>query len=220
MEYPEKSKELPKQSNLLQVWLVDDDIDLCEAYYEYLSDFFCVSQRFQSSREALETLRKSSPQNIPDLVIVDRLMPEMDGLSLSKEIAKLRLPVAILMVSGDEHPVSEDEAESLNIIGMLQKPCSPVAILKAIQNYGSFKKVCESIWSETLNLCRRSIPDWEFFLGHHADIEKAFHAPTRKKASVETAIRHLEAEIRERSIRIPPDSNLLQLLEEFRKMVG
>lgn len=200
----------------LRVWLVDDDIDLCDAYVDYLSEFFEVSAVFNESFFALNTLSKALPKEIPDVIVVDRSMTDMDGIHLSREITQMRLSVGILMVSGIENTLSRKEADDLNIFGVLQKPCSPALICDAIHDYDRFKKICEQIGAEILKLCRNSKRDWEFFLGQHADLEKAFNTPIRTKLGLSITIQEIENRIKTEKIKIPNDSSLPWLFEQFR----
>lgn len=221
VEYPEKSKISNLNMKNLKVWIVDDDPDLNEVYVEYLSEFFDVSRGFCSPKEAILTLKNIPSHEMPDLMMVDQMMPEMDGLTLCQEISKLRVPVAILMISGMDSGVSAQDAELLNIVGVLRKPCPSRRIYEEIYRYGAFKTLCKEISSEILTLCRNGNRaeklDWEFFLGQHADLEKAFGATSGKKTDWIAAVQNVERQIHDKGIVLPPNSRLEQLFDQFRK---
>ncbi len=76
-----------------RVLLVDDDPALLVALAELLrNDGFMVT----TARDGDEALRRLD-QGWPDLLIIDLLMPRMDGLSLAREIkARADLPIIVL----------------------------------------------------------------------------------------------------------------------------
>jgi DNA-binding response OmpR family regulator len=76
-----------------RILLVDDDPGLLVALAELLrNDGFVVT----TARDGDEALRRLD-QGWPDLLIIDLLMPRMDGLSLAREIkARADLPIIVL----------------------------------------------------------------------------------------------------------------------------
>jgi DNA-binding response OmpR family regulator len=76
-----------------RVLLVDDDPGLLVALAELLrNDGYVVT----TARDGEEALRRLD-QGWPDLLIIDLLMPRMDGLSLAREIkARADLPIIVL----------------------------------------------------------------------------------------------------------------------------
>ncbi len=86
---------LPAETRLL---LVDDEPDLREPLAEYLSrQGFAVVQA-SSAAEARSRLREA----LPDLVLLDIMMPGEDGLSLCRHIGEaLSVPVILLTAKGE-----------------------------------------------------------------------------------------------------------------------
>jgi len=76
-----------------RILLVDDDPRLLVVLAEQLRSDGCEVTTARDGREALRRLG----QGWPDLVIIDMLMPFMDGLSLAREI-KLRADLPIIVV--------------------------------------------------------------------------------------------------------------------------
>jgi CheY-like chemotaxis protein len=66
------------------VLVVDDDFDICEVYGEALADCGYAVTTARNGREALRYLDGSSL--VPDVIIVDLMMPIMDGRELIAEI--------------------------------------------------------------------------------------------------------------------------------------
>jgi len=85
-----------------RIMVVDDEVDLCKALKRILeTNNYDVTARY-NGREALEALEKD---HLPDLIMLDLFMPEMDGYELYmilKEKKETReIPVLILTGKGE-----------------------------------------------------------------------------------------------------------------------
>ena len=90
-----------------RILLVDDDPALLVALAELLrNDGFVVT----TARDGDEALRRLD-QGWPDLLIIDLLMPRMDGLSLAREI-KARADLPIIVLSAID--AADDKADLLD----------------------------------------------------------------------------------------------------------
>jgi len=83
------------------ILIVEDDNILQEMYCEkFEMDGFKVDMA-ATGREGLKTLEK----NIPDIILLDILMPDMNGLEMLKEMKKTReyrdIPVILLTNLGE-----------------------------------------------------------------------------------------------------------------------
>src|SRR3954449_10182972 len=79
-----------------RILIVDDDPNLLVLLAEQLrADGYAV----QTARDGEEALRRLG-QAWPDLLIIDMLMPRMDGLTLAREVkARADLPIIVLAAS-------------------------------------------------------------------------------------------------------------------------
>ena len=71
----------------------------------------------------------------PDLVIVDILMPEMDGLEVIREVKRDSPQSKIIAVSGGGHQLHVDflpAAKKLGASAVLYKPIEPEDLLKCV----------------------------------------------------------------------------------------
>lgn len=111
---------------LRKVLVIDDNATnrwLMEEIFRYF-DINC--EVASGAKEAFMKLDRIKRNNEPlDLIITDHHMPEMDGLTLSKEIKK-QLPAEkgahILMLSSLEKNIYQHEADEIGIYKMLTKP--------------------------------------------------------------------------------------------------
>ncbi len=87
----------------------------------------------ESAERALVALRDAVQHNQAfDLVIVDRLMPGMDGFELATEIRAITPNVPILMVSSDNIPGDETKAQLAGLAGYAVKPVRRAELLRMI----------------------------------------------------------------------------------------
>jgi signal transduction histidine kinase/CheY-like chemotaxis protein/methyl-accepting chemotaxis protein len=124
-------EEKPQQSItvkavLREVLVIDDNITNCklmQGIFEYLQ---IPASICYSGTEALKLIRQSIADNRPyDLIVTDHQMPEMDGITLVKEIKKIMQAPAepfILMLSSMEKSMLREEAERTGINKFLSKP--------------------------------------------------------------------------------------------------
>lgn len=114
------------KGSLREVLVIDDNVTNCrlmQGIFEYLN---IPCQICYSGSDALELIRESIGENKSfDLIITDHQMPEMDGITLVKEIKKLvkgPLEPFILMLSSLEKTMIREEAEKIGIHKFLSKP--------------------------------------------------------------------------------------------------
>ena len=112
------------------IFLVDDDITNLTTGADTLSPFYNIFTMNSSVR-----LFKILEGHAPDLILLDVLMPEMDGyetIKILKDSEKTRnIPVIFLTAQKDEE--SEVLGLSLGAIDYLYKPFSPPLLLKRIE---------------------------------------------------------------------------------------
>lgn len=90
-----------------KILIVDDEDGIRELFIETLSrqGFECVTAK--NGAEGLLAIERENP----DIVLLDLRMPEMDGLTMLRELRKkeksLALPVIILSTVNDEKSIAE-----------------------------------------------------------------------------------------------------------------
>jgi two-component system, chemotaxis family, chemotaxis protein CheY len=111
-----------------QVLVVDDDPDILEALGEILDAEGFQSHRARNGREALERARVVRP----DLVLLDLLMPVMDGLEFLHRLRAQGTAPPVLLLSADRSiPV---RARELGAAGFLSKPFDLVELLALVRH--------------------------------------------------------------------------------------
>lgn len=118
--------------NIKQLMLVDDDPNLILLVKDYLEFRGYQVITAGNGREALKLLE----QKIPDLIICDVMMPEMDGYSLVEHIRKNSatewIPVLFLSAKGQ----SQDRVKGLNTGAdvYIVKPFEPEELVAQVES--------------------------------------------------------------------------------------
>ena len=97
---------------MASVLVVDDNPDLCRGLVRLLKRLGHAAESVQGGMEALERLGKSP---LPDLLILDVMMPDMDGTEVLRRLradpATATLPVAVFSAVTD--PAFVDHVKGL-----------------------------------------------------------------------------------------------------------
>ena len=86
---------------MIRILMIDDDAEVLEINRKFFEENSCVVEVSDKAKEGLELVKSFKP----DCILLDIMMPEMDGLTLCKEIRK-KTSVPVLFLSGR---ISEDD---------------------------------------------------------------------------------------------------------------
>jgi len=103
-----------------RVLLVDDDESVTRLLANYLQRNGIESEVANNS-EAAWTLFSEQSERF-DLVITDQTMPNMTGLELAQKIRALRSGIPVVLCSGYQDMVDENEAGAMGVSRFLNKP--------------------------------------------------------------------------------------------------
>ncbi len=119
------NRQRKMQTNIL---IADDDVELCELLREFFeSEEFSV-QLAHDGKAALLALEKPGF----DLMVLDVMMPEMNGLDVLKELRRdNRIPVIMLTARGDD--LDRILGLELGADDYVAKPCNPRELLARIR---------------------------------------------------------------------------------------
>ena len=110
------------------ILLADDDTELCGLLSEYFETEGFNVRTAHDGKAALDEARKPGL----DLVVLDVMMPEMNGMDVLKELRKeSRLPVIMLTARGDD--MDRILGLELGADDYVPKPCNPRELLARIR---------------------------------------------------------------------------------------
>jgi PAS domain S-box-containing protein len=120
-----------RQSRRTRVLVVDDNSDVASSIFAVLRDLGHDADTASDGRSALEALRSC----VPDLILIDRAMPVMDGFELARRLRGDPRFQRTLLVAVSGHGQDDDlrRTEEAGFDGHLAKPVS-MATLEAALN--------------------------------------------------------------------------------------
>jgi CheY-like chemotaxis protein len=109
-----------------KILAVDDDASIGE-FYEHALKLLGYDVRVAASGRAA---KESIAAQRPDLILMDIMMPEQDGISLTRELRADRKTsdIPIIMVSGLADAGTLQDALLFGAVGYLVKPVEPDAL--------------------------------------------------------------------------------------------
>src|SRR5580692_8770425 len=112
------------------VFVVDDDISVRESLELLIRGGGWQPEVFASAQEFLSR----SPALFPNCLVLDVSLPDLNGLDLQKRIAKDRVDMPIIFITGHGDIPMSVEAMKAGAIEFLTKPFGGDALLSAIRN--------------------------------------------------------------------------------------
>lgn len=112
----------------MKILIVDDEEGIRQIIKEYCKSMNYITEEAENGEEALKKILK----NKYDLMVLDIMMPKMDGLTMLKECPKeKRIPTIILSARGEEY--DKLSGFDLGIDDYLTKPFSPKELMARIK---------------------------------------------------------------------------------------
>lgn len=112
-----------------KVLLVDDEPSLLKSGAKLLGDHF----RVITAPDAMEALERLDSEHI-DCIVLDIVMPSMNGLEFLKEIRKSGHKVPVIIVTGKSCLQYAEQCADLNVSGYINKPYDVDNLVKRIKN--------------------------------------------------------------------------------------
>lgn len=100
-----------------KILLVDDEADFLELMALRIKEWGYDLITALSGEEAIEILKNKSP----DIIILDYMMPGMDGVATLKEIRKINFEIPVIMFTAFPDKRSINEVEKLGVTAYIPK---------------------------------------------------------------------------------------------------
>ncbi len=85
---------------------------------------------FGNGEEVMEGIRNETP----DLLILDSVMPKMDGLNVLRKLKELKIEMPIVFCTADIQSTTKEKAINLGITEFVNKPIQKESLLEKIKN--------------------------------------------------------------------------------------
>ncbi len=120
-----------KKENSTNILIAEDDISVSEVLADLLKSNGYNVVIAKTGREAIIEMNKS----LFDVLIIDKKMPEMDGIECIKSIRSGNPEIPIILASGSDIDLFADDLKYLNIGWLIKKPYNFPEILSALQKF-------------------------------------------------------------------------------------
>ncbi len=119
----------------IRVAAVDDDETILEIYETGLAAEGCEVRTFSDPKKAREFFSSAKPEDIPDVILMDIMMPGVDGISLMGDIRgkEAAAHVPIIAVSGLNDAATLNDALLFGAMDYLVKPFEIDALMVKIR---------------------------------------------------------------------------------------
>ncbi len=111
------------------ILMVDDDADECRNMSDILIDLGYRVDMAHEGETALRLVRRQAY----DVALLDLKMPGMDGLTLCREVLRLRPATVALLITGYPEDVPPAEVQAAGIRHVLRKPVDVSRLLVGIE---------------------------------------------------------------------------------------
>lgn len=101
----------------IHIMIVDDEQDFLEAMEYWLKVKGYKVETFSRPKEALDAIKK----NPPNVLFMDIVMPEMDGIELLRAIRAFNKDLSVIMITAHSTPQRVQESEELGVVGYFMK---------------------------------------------------------------------------------------------------
>tara|TARA_R110002167_G_scaffold1445_1_gene7061 strand:- start:23341 stop:24771 length:1431 start_codon:yes stop_codon:yes gene_type:complete len=119
-----------KNNTLFDVVIVEDSIPTSMLYHSFLESSGYSVKVFNDGLEARDYLLKSPPK----VLVQDVQLPGINGLDIVSEISEAKLPVQMIVVTGEGSVNTAVEAMRLGSFDFIEKPVSKERLLVTVAN--------------------------------------------------------------------------------------
>lgn len=131
----------------MKILVVDDEVLIREVIKEYASLEEYIVVEASNGYEAVEKVKK----NDFDIIIMDIMMPKMDGYTASAEIKKIK-DIPIIMLSARDEELDKLNGFNLGIDDYITKPFSPKELFARIKAVSKRNKISNKFIYEDLEI--------------------------------------------------------------------
>ncbi len=139
---------LTEQTKKLTAMVVEDEAVANELLSSTFKNFFSEVSSAFNGKEALEMFERIQP----DIIFVDIVMPEMDGIELSRRIREMNPNQIIIVISASNDIQKISESIEIGVNSFIQKPIDTKKIIELLSNVTSLISKKKKIETKTFSI--------------------------------------------------------------------
>ncbi len=140
--------QLTEQTKKLTAMVVEDEGVANELLSSTFKNFFSEVSSAFNGKEALEMFERLEP----DIIFVDIVMPEMDGIELSRKIREMNPNQIIIVISASNDIQKISESIEIGVNSFIQKPIDTKKIIELLSNVTALISKKKKIETKTFSI--------------------------------------------------------------------
>lgn len=140
--------QLTEQTKKLTAMVVEDEAVANELLSSTFKNFFSEVKSAFNGKEALEMYEKM----MPDIVFLDIIMPEMDGIELARRIREINPDQIVIIISASNDIQKISESIEIGVNSFIQKPIDTKKIIELISNIVNMINKKKKIETKTFSI--------------------------------------------------------------------
>ncbi len=140
--------QLTEQTKKLTAMVVEDEGVANELLSSTFKNFFSEVSSAFNGKEALEMFERLQP----DIIFVDIVMPEMDGIELSRKIREMNPNQIIIVISASNDIQKISESIEIGVNSFIQKPIDTKKIIELLSNVTALISKKKKIETKTFSI--------------------------------------------------------------------
>ena len=140
--------QLTQQTKKLSAMVVEDEKVANELLSSTFKNFFSEVRSCFNGKEALEAYAKYAP----DVVFVDIIMSEMDGIELSRKLREINPTQIIIVISASNDIEKISESIEVGVNSFVQKPIDTKKIIELLTGVVSMINKKKKIETKTFSI--------------------------------------------------------------------
>jgi YesN/AraC family two-component response regulator len=140
--------KLAEESKKLTAMIVEDEKEANRLLSSTFSNFFGDVYSTFSGKDGLEVYKKYKP----DIVFVDIIMPEMDGLALSRKIREINKNQIIVIISASNDITKISETIEIGVNSFIQKPIDTNKVIDLLSAIIDIVKKRKKVETKTFSI--------------------------------------------------------------------
>jgi len=140
--------QLTEETKKLTAMVVEDEVAANEMLSSTFKSFFSDVVSAFDGKQALEMAKKVKP----DIIFVDIIMPEMDGIELSRKLREHNANQIIIVISASNDIQKISESIEVGVNSFIQKPIDTKKIIELLKNITSLVKKKKKVETKTFSI--------------------------------------------------------------------
>jgi len=140
--------QLTEETKKMSAMVVEDEAVANELLSSTFKNFFKDVTSSFNGKEALELYKEKKP----DIIFVDIIMPEMDGIKLARRIREINPQQMVVIISASNDIQKISETIEIGVNSFIQKPIDTKKIIELLQNVTNLVKKKKKVETKTFSI--------------------------------------------------------------------